>query len=121
MEEFYTKIFVDAKIELTDLIEHVREVVGGILSIDTVLTNSLELDVKRNDLGLSSSYSGDEFLTYRYTVEVVSVIDIELGEYLEEVSKIMISLSELGFSVVAACDWEEQLPGRGRLCSYSHS
>ncbi|GLQ75833.1 hypothetical protein [Vibrio penaeicida] len=114
--KFYTKIFVDANVELADLITHVSRIVDGTVSIDTVLTNALELDVKRNDLGSSACHNIDDgFLAYGFTVEIVNTVDMLFDLYLEAVGNIMMNLSERGHSVVASCGWEEKLPGGGRI------
>ncbi|MBD1556271.1 hypothetical protein HC752_04915 [Vibrio sp. S9_S30] len=114
--KFHTKIFVDANTELADLITRLSKLVDGTVSIDTVLTNALELDVKRNDLGPSASHNIDDgFLAYGFTVEIVNTVDMRFDLYLEAVGDIMMNLNERGHSVVASCDWEEKLPGCGRI------
>lgn len=116
MEEYYTKLFVNAPGNLKAFILEVGNIAGGEISLDTVVSVSLELDIKRNDMG-HSQMGGPEndFLHFGFTIDVVNAVEMTLAHYLDQVGTVMTRLGEKGYCVVAACDWEEALPGRGRI------
>ncbi len=78
------------------------------------------MDVRPNDdFSLDGNHHGsDKFLYFPYTVEVVSDSDqISHETYIECVATVMKALYRAGMEVVAACTWEDELPGGGRLLS----
>ena len=80
----------------------------------TIETSSIEVDVLHNEYASKVAESGD-FISYAYTVEVVSVEDMPLNTYIDLTSNVMNHLHKNNAKVVAACDWEDQLPGAGKL------
>ena len=60
------------------------------------------------------SANSKDFIAFPFTIEMVTD-EVALEEYLAKVARLMNSLHAGGASVVAACDWENQLPSGGAL------
>lgn len=114
MKEFYTKLFVDIDITLEALLQMVADILAGNIDMRTIETNSVEVDVFQNEYALKATNSSD-FIFYAYTVEVVNVEEMPLNVYIDLTSRVMNHLHKNSARVVAACDWEDQLPGGGKL------
>ncbi len=73
------------------------------------------MDVRPNDDSTDDlrRLHPDDFLYFPYTVEVVVERDRDTAsEYVSFVGLLMDRLYAEGMQVVAACDWESDLPGR---------
>ena len=115
-EELYTRIFVDTQRMHSAVLRTVAEVLGGQVDGWTVRAGDVEVDVRKNSDALAepSAAGEDAFLHFPLTAEVVTQT-LSLEAYLSRVAAIMERLHQDGAKVVAACDWEEQLPGGGKL------
>ncbi|MBL4635469.1 MAG: hypothetical protein JKY56_16530 [Kofleriaceae bacterium] len=84
-----------------------------------MVANRVEVDVSSSKDFDTDVIARDpsEFIYYPYTVDVESAPGLSLKSYLEQVSTVMIHLAGEGATVVASCDWEQHLPGSGRLGS----
>lgn len=119
MEELYTKLFVGSGRSHGDLLSLVARACGGKVEEGwTVVAGAFEMDVRPNDEGTEEArreHPGD-FLYFPFTVEVVTEGDpAEAASYVGFVGSLMSKLHAEGLQVVAACDWESELPGGGRL------
>lgn len=118
MEELYTKLFVSSERSYGDLLAFVADACGGKVEGGTVVFGVYEMDVRPNDEGTEGarrSHPGD-FLYFPFTVEVVTEGDPDKAvSYVDFVGSLMNKLHVEGMKVVAACDWESDLPGGGRL------
>jgi hypothetical protein len=118
MDELFATFYVDSSRPYAGVLQAVAKVLDGEVARWTVETEFLEVDVRSNDDYRSPqrASSPDNFLYFPYTLDVEAVGgNVGLDPFLAAVSKLMIGLAGLGMRVVVACDWEEQLPGRGRL------
>ncbi len=119
MEELYTKLFVNSERSHEDLLASVAQACAGKIEAGwTVVSGDYEMDVRPNDEGTEEArrkHPGD-FLYYPFIVEVVTEGDPDEAEnYVGFVGALMAKLYENGMKVVASCDWEDDLPGCGRL------
>lgn len=111
------KIFVDADISRSDLVNVVIEIIGGVLvGLDLVRNQYVEVYVDDNE---DRTFHTDNtarapFLASRYYLEVDAVGDrVRLSQVVENVSRLLEGLWIRGFGAVAASDYEESLPRRG--------
>ncbi len=120
MAELYTRMFVRAEGSLLDLLSSVADACNGRIVGNgwTIAAGEYEIDVRPNDDSsddLRRLHPGN-FLYFPYTVEVVVDRDRDVtSEYVSFVGFLMDWLHAQGMQVVAACDWESDLPGGGRL------
>lgn len=119
MAELYTKLFVQSQVSHEELLSLVARTCGGNVEAGwTVVAGDYEMDVRPNEDSTEAArheHPGD-FIYFRYTVEVVTESDSDApAAYLGFVSSLMQKLHSEGMQVVAACDWEGDLPGGGRL------
>ncbi|MGH1487219.1 MAG: hypothetical protein ACRBCI_13480 [Cellvibrionaceae bacterium] len=114
MTEFYTKLFVKIDISLQALLQVVASICNGDIDVMTVEAGRYEVDVLENkDASVISDPS--DFMSFDYIVEIVNIEDTTLDAYLEFTGNLMTKLNSNDAKVVAACDWEEKLPGSGKL------
>ncbi len=111
--DLYTKLFVNMNTTHDVLLQRVATILNGRIDLWTVEADSLAADVRPNE---EAECNATDFIHYPYTVEVISQ-GLELEEYLGRVGAVMNALHTEGAAVVAACDWEDLLPGRGSLVS----
>jgi hypothetical protein len=115
-EEFYSKIFVKGDCTHAELLSLVAHALPGMIDDWTVVGNDCEVDVRPNE-----DYSPEalesaptDFVYFPYTVEVVSTC-VECTDHVRTVSALMRAIHDRGMPVVTASDWENTLPGKGRL------
>jgi hypothetical protein len=119
MSELYTKLFVESEVSHRELLSFVASACGGKVEAPwTVVAGAFEMDVRPNNDStevMRRSHPG-EFIYFPYTVEVVGEGEPDSPlAYLSFVGSLMQRLHAAGMQVVAACDWESDLPGGGRL------
>ena len=114
MAEFYTKLFVQIDIALQELLQLVANTCSGNIDVVTIEVDKIEIDIMKNESAPTISDPND-FMSYPYTAEVVNIEDMSLESYLEFTGSLMKNLNSNGAKVVAACDWEDKLPGHGKL------
>ena len=116
MSEFYTKIFINSDRRPTSLLDDLESRLGGHVDLGTLCVDSFEVDVRDNrDMPTTTDNKDDAFLSYAVTAEVVAVSDATKAHYLDFVGRVMHALHACGAEVVAASDWEHELPGGGKL------
>lgn len=119
MSELYTKLFVRSERAHPDLLALVADACDGKVEEGwTVVAGEYEIDVRPNDdaTGEAQREHPGDFLYFPYTVEVVTDVNAcETADYIDFVGSLMNRLHSEGMQVVAACDWENELPGGGRL------
>jgi hypothetical protein len=111
--DFYTRLFVKMATTHDILLQRVAAILNGQIDIWTVEADGLVADVRPNE---DAEGDATDFIHYPYTVEVATQ-SLELEDYLSRVGAVMNALHAEGAAVVAACDWEDVLPGRGSLIS----
>ena len=118
MSELYTKLFVRTDHSHAELLAQLAAALQGDVEGWTIALDDCEIDVRLNDEASASvrAQNADNFLYFPYTVEVVcDSVGGDVERYVSRVGSIMNTLHQAGMAVVAACDWEERLPGGGRL------
>lgn len=115
MSELFAKLFVRTERDLSSLISTVAEIVSGrVEPFGGVQAGNFELDVGANEY--RELTSEDDFMRFPYAIDVfVLSASVSEAEFVEFLSRAMRALHERRMQVVAACDWEESLPGRGKL------
>ena len=117
MDPPYTILYVDSTSTLEKLFNEVAYAVEGTIRRGTVFSKCVEVDVRVNEYFEQRIIDRDpgDFIHYAYTVEVEANEGVSLDYYLEAVSSLMRCLHAKDVNVVAACDWEDKLPGSGKL------
>jgi hypothetical protein len=116
MDEFYTRLFVNIAMPEGMLLGRVAEILDGRIERRSVAATGVAADIRANEDASAADVERDpaDFLHYPYTVELVAE-GLDLEAYLERVAEVMRALRADGGDVVAACDWEDRLPGKGTL------
>lgn len=119
MAELYTKLFVNSERSHDDLLSLIAHAFDGEVEEGWVIVvGDYEMDVRPNDESTEENrrLHPDDFLYFPFTVEVVANGDPDAAsEYVGFVGSVMSKLHAEGMQLVAACDWEIELPGSGRL------
>lgn len=119
MSELYTRLFVQTEDSHQELLSLVVRASGGTLeALWTVVSESYAMDVRLNDYSTEKNRRDhpEDFIYFPYTIEVITEGNPDApSDYLHFVGALMEKLHAHGMKVVAACDWESELPGRGRL------
>ena len=116
--ELYCKIFVDADdISREDLQAQWVKCLGD--QVKRVERRSIGGSLFAIDVERSEVYDpircneADGFLFFRYYLDVDAIRGQQLAEHITLVSRILEYLWGLGYTAVAACDFEDKLPRRG--------
>jgi len=100
------------------VVANVSAAVAGRIEVGTVVGAGCEIDARSNDDYSPEVLQRDptDFVYFPYTVEIEAASEgMGLKRYLGVVATVMEALAGSGMRVVAACDWEDRLPGGGRL------
>ena len=113
--DLFTKIFLDTDNEKTSVVETVSKIVEGSVIGSTIVTEQAEIFVFNNgDFSEEKRNQGsDEFLYYRYYLDIEPIEDAEEKVYIGEISKLLTELWDYGFKAIASCDFEDELPRKG--------
>ncbi|MGK5510488.1 1,4-dihydroxy-6-naphthoate synthase [Brevibacillus formosus] len=113
--DLFTKIFLDTDNEKTSVIEMVSKIVKGLVTGSTIVTEQAEIFIFNNgDFSKEKRNQGsDEFLYYRYYLDIEPIEDVEEKVYIGEISKLLTELWNSGFKAIASCDFEDELPRKG--------
>ncbi|MDG5857033.1 1,4-dihydroxy-6-naphthoate synthase [Clostridium beijerinckii] len=114
-ENLFCKVFIDTNEERLSLLNSIKDVVLGITERWTITSNSMELELRKNDdFNESLRFEKrDGFLYSRYYIEIEPIGDIKQEQYISSVSMLLENLWTLGYKAVAACDFENELPRKG--------
>lgn len=113
--DLFTKIYLDTDVEKEAVIDILSKNVCGTISGSNVSTeqadiyifNNGDFDEDRRNLG------NDEFLYYKYCLEIEPAENVENNAFVVEVSNLLIKLWDAGYKAIASCDFEELLPRKG--------
>lgn len=113
--DLFTKIFLDTDNEKTSVVETVSKIVKGSVTGSTIVTEQAEIFIFNNgDFSEEKRNQGsDEFLYYRYYLDIEPIEDVEEKAYIGEISKLLTELWNSGFKAIASCDFEDELPRKG--------
>lgn len=114
-ENLFCKVFIDTNEERLGLLSSIKDVVLGTTERWTITSNSMELELRKNDdFNESLRFEKqDGFLYSRYYIEIEPIADTKQEQYISSVSMLLENLWALGYKVVAACDFENELPRKG--------
>ncbi len=109
------KIYVDASISRSQLIETIAKLLDGLAEKNTLRVPDFEIDVLENDEfdEFRRREFPDGFLYFHYIFEIYANTDRQIQDRAALVSKILEHLWSEGFPAVAACDYETELPESG--------
>ena len=108
-------LYVDLEVSEEELLEILEKKLGCIRKWWTMECGIIYIHTKISEFYVAGQRAYD-FVTFKFLVEVYDEsCEVELDAYLEQLARVMLALQDMGARVVAACDWEERLPGGGRL------
>lgn len=113
--DLFTKIFLDTDKEKTSVVETVSKIVEGSVTGSTIVTEQAEIYIFNNgDFSEEKRNQGsDEFLYYKYYLDIEPMEDVKEKVYIGEISKLLTELWDSGFKAIASCDFEDELPRKG--------
>ncbi len=111
----YCKIYVDSKADKRQLLDLIAGMISGSIKMRTVSSPELEVDLFVNEDFDEKRrlQNGDQFLFYRYYLDVEPSESARRERYVESVGKLLERLWQSGYKAVAACDFESELPRMG--------
>lgn len=112
MLEFYTRLFVEIDISLEKLLQLIATYCNGTINMRTVEIEEFEMDIMKSEYALTY-HDPNDFMSYKYNIEIVNIKEVLLSDYLKFVRKLMNNLYNHNAKVVASCDWEDDLPSLG--------
>ena len=111
-KDLYCKLFVDFNGSRDELIDKVVQIVNGNRKrIKSIESSIAEIDVNNNeDYNEEISFVGDDgFLYSKYYLDIEPIDDIGQSEYTLWMKKFVNKLIEMGYNVVVASEFEEEL------------
>ena len=113
-DELFCKIYVDTDREEVWLLQVIASHLKGRIEGRTIESDLIAVDVSENeDFDPAKRESDDDFVFFRYYLDVVSGKGAQRPGYVTAVSSILVLLWGLECRAVAACDFEDELPNRG--------
>lgn len=115
-QKLYCKVFADTDMSEKQLVFLVWQISSGRPgALRTVSTPNYEADIIENDEfnPYKRSKGDDQFLFYRYYLDVVPTPDASRQDYVKAVSNLLDGLWRGGCKAVAACSFEDELPRNG--------
>lgn len=113
--DLFTKIFLDTEQEKTSVVETVSMIAKGSVTGSTILTEQAEIYIFNNGdfFEEKRNQGSDEFLYYRYYLDIEPIENVDEKVYIAEISKLLTKLWDSGFKAIASCDFEDELPRKG--------
>jgi hypothetical protein len=115
LQPLYCKVYVDSELDCQGIAKLLCDAFGGSRSGLTVVTPSVEVDVRTNDEYRPDVRGRDRFLFYRYTLDIVATEAARRPDVLAAVSQVLNALWASNAYAVASCDFEDELPRRGGI------
>jgi hypothetical protein len=111
----YCKVYMDSQADKSQLLDLIANIISGSIKMRTVSSRELQVDLVVNeDFDETKRMQGeDQFLFYRYYLDIEPTEDVPRERYVESVGNLLEGLWRLGCKAVAACDFEEKLPRSG--------
>lgn len=115
----YCKLFLDAEMSRDELGKLVTEFVEGEKDRCLIHSAVLEIFVNDNDFfdNAKIENSDDGFLYFPYFLDIEPQMDME-GVYIETIATLITRLWNHNIKAVAACDFEDLLPGKGGIAFF---
>jgi hypothetical protein len=118
--DLYCKIFVD----LTQEYKETENIVallsqGQKAPFGTIHTIFAQIDIRRNDdyktpIELRSGDPNDSFLYWKFFLDVEPNDETERTPYISGISNLLQAFWRKGINAIAACDFEDELPAKGK-------
>lgn len=118
-ENLYCKIFIDTDVSDEVVAKKVCSITSGEIDQWTVITDWSEIDIVENDDfdEMKRKEEPDGFLFYRYYIEMEPGANTLRQDYVMNISRLIESLWQEGWKIVAASDFEDELPMKGGYCA----
>jgi len=115
IQNLYCQVFVDSQAEKGQLLDLLARITSGSINMETVSSPELQIDLEDNeDFDEAKRLSKqDQFLLYRYYLDVEPTEAVALEQYVQSVGGLLEGLWQSGCKAVAACDFESKLPRSG--------
>jgi hypothetical protein len=114
-DNMYCKIYVDSHAEKARLLDLIAVIISGSIKMRTVSSPEFEVDLVVNEEFDEARrvQNADQFLFYRYYLDIEPTECVRRERYVESVSNLLEGLWRSGCKAIAACDFENELPRRG--------
>lgn len=110
-DQLYCKVYVDTNRNRQELLQLLGSVERHERAGTSLTFADLEVDVRRNeDFDPSRGNRKDEFVYYRHYLDIGPRRGVPREDYVSAVGRLLTHLSSNGCRVVAACDFESELP-----------
>lgn len=111
----FCKVFVDCELDKARLSEFIISKLEGRVDAWEIFTNSsvMSICINKDSNKKMSNDPVDGFLFYPYYLEIEPVNGVDQRDYISNITRLLQSLWEAGFCAVSACDFEDELPGKG--------
>lgn len=111
----YCKVYVDSQAKKGQLLDLLARMISGTIKMRTLSSPDLQIDLVVNeDFDEAKRLSKqDQFLFYRYYLDVEPTEGVALEQYVRSVGVLLEGLWQSGCKAVAACDFESKLPRSG--------
>jgi hypothetical protein len=111
-DEYYCKVFVNKDIQRFQLNGIIKDIVSGRFDgfdIDTWWGN---IHLKENEAAKPpwGKVNDEDFIYWRFFMDIEPSDEVEREDYIESVAKLMTELYNNGCQVIAACDFEDDVP-----------
>jgi hypothetical protein len=118
MDDPFCALYVDTPLDHRALLRAISGLTAGTEEMRTVSSADLEITVLEGDYPRSQlAEAPDDFVRFPYVLEVNPgpALADDHDAYVTRLGALLLAMSALGLRVVAACDFEERLPGHGKL------
>lgn len=118
-DNLYCKVYLDCEFELTELLLWLQRILGASLEMRTLTAAEVEVDVGTNDEydGVLARHGIDQFLYYRYLLDVVPTGGTSRARYVASVAALLEAAWKANMRAVASCDFEDELPRSGGIAA----
>jgi hypothetical protein len=108
-------VYIDFLADKGQLLDLIANIISGSIKMRTVSALELQADLVVNeDFDETRRAQGeDQFLFYRYYLDIVPMENARRERYVASVGGLLEGFWKLGYKAVAACDFEEELPRNG--------
>lgn len=110
-QDLYCEIYIDSSRSKAELLEHISNMVQGEISLRTIESKAMEIDVMENDdYDKDKTSQEDGFVYYPYYLEIDAVEGTNSSVYIEAISNMLKELQNSCANAIASCDFEDELP-----------
>jgi hypothetical protein len=109
-EDLYCKIYIDSSRSKAELLDHISNMVQGEISLRSIESKTMEIDVMENDeYDKNKASQEDGFVYYPYYLEIDVVEGINSSTYIETINNMLRELRNSCANAIASCDFEDKL------------